>query len=232
MNPRLLAVLIGLMPGAALADVRSCDIPASLPRPHAELPTADQPTRILPIRGYTLSMIWLPEECRRRSGGQSLRCGGPARFVLHGLWPDGEGKEWPQYCAPAAILPARTIRAHYCVTPSPQLIQHEWAKHGTCMAGYSPDRYLALSSRLFAAVRFPGMTRLSRRPMTAAGFTRAFAAANSGMEPGMIRLNLDRQGWLREVWLCLGSDFRRRTCPAGAGGPDAATPVLIRRGRR
>jgi ribonuclease T2 len=58
------------------------------------------------------------------------------------------------------------------------------------------------------------MTALARTPLTAGGFAQAFAAANPGMRPDMVNLNLDRDNWLREVWLCLDTRFRREKCKA------------------
>ena len=182
--------------------------------PYAEGPSAEQPRRIEAIGGYTLALIWAPEHCARPvPGAESLRCGpnGGSGFVLHGLWPDGRGNSWPQWCADAAILSPRTIAAYSAATPSAQLMQHEWAKHGTCM-GITPKAYFKRSTRLFYRVRYPDMAALAHMPVTAGTFTRAFAAANPGMAPDMMTLNLDRDGSLREVWLCLDTKFRRERC--------------------
>lgn len=182
--------------------------------PHAEGPSVEQPRRIEAIGGYTLALIWAPEHCARPvPGAESFRCGpvGKNGFVLHGLWPDGKGKSWPQWCADAAILSPRTIAAFHAATPSAQLLQHEWAKHGTCM-GTTPKAYFKRSNRLFYRVRYPDMVTLSRQPIDAQTFARAFATANPGMTADMVTLNLDQDGWLREVWLCLDTKFRRERC--------------------
>jgi ribonuclease T2 len=151
-------------------------------------------------------------------GAESFQCTDEtgARFVLHGLWPDGVGKSWPQWCAAAPVLPARTIAAHYCATPSAQLLQHEWAKHGTCMPGETPESYFAQSNRLFHGLRFPDMAALARPGLTEGAFAEAFAAGNPGLAAEDIRLNLDKQGWLQEVWLCLDTSFRPMRCAAPA----------------
>lgn len=214
----MIRLLIALSVAGAAHAAPGCPVPANLPMPHAEEPSTDQVQRIEPIGGYTLALIWAPEHCVRAvPGAESFACSDktPQGFVLHGLWPDGQGKSWPQWCAATAILPRRTIIAHYCETPSPQLLQHEWAKHGTCMA-ITPDAYFARSNRLFRTLRFPDMRALAAKPITYGDFTAALAAANRGMRPDMIRLNLDDDGWLREVWLCLDTRFRRRRCAGSA----------------
>lgn len=204
--------------GAAFAAGPADPPPANLPVPHAELP-GDQPVRVVPVTSYTLSLIWTPQHCLRPVGGaESFECNRDtgSRFVLHGLWPDGEGKSWPQWCAATGILPRKVIATHYWATPSPQLMQHEWAKHGTCIAGATPDSYFDQSNRLFYGLRFPDMHKLAAAPTTESKFAQAFAAANPGMEPDSIRLNLDKQGWLQEVWLCLDTAFQSMHCAAPA----------------
>jgi ribonuclease T2 len=194
------------------------DPPPNLPTPHIELP-GDQPVRVVPVTSYTLALIWTPQHCFHAVGGaESFECDRETgtRFVLHGLWPDGEGKNWPQWCAATPILPRKVIVGHYWATPSPQLMQHEWAKHGTCIAGATPDTYFDQSNRLFYGLRFPDMRRMADAPLTESQFTQSFAAANPGLEPDSIRLNLDRQGWLQEVWLCLDTGYRSMHCAAPA----------------
>jgi ribonuclease T2 len=200
----------------ALASA-ACQPPTTLPRPVPDGPSPSQPRRLLPVGGYTLALIWSPEQCRR-GGGDEIDCRTASGFVLHGLWVDGKGREWPQYCAPARLLPAATIRANYCLTPSVQLLQHEWAKHGTCMAGATPERYFATARRLYAPLRAPAMDALARRErLTVGQFASAFQRANR-LPPGSVRLNLSRSGWLREVWLCLDRRMAAQRCPAHQGG--------------
>jgi ribonuclease T2 len=225
-----------LVPGAALAQAAQCDIPARLPRVHLEGPTASEPARRLAIGGYTLSLIWSPQYCRTRlrSAEDAIQCGGGNGprfgFTLHGLWPDGIGKDWPQYCKSAGLVPEKVVRSTLCSTPSPQLIQHEFAKHATCMPGYTPASYFARSTGLYAKLAFPDMDSLSRRPQTAASVARAFARVNPTLRPDMIRLLLNRQGWLEELWICHDTRFTPTACRPG--GPRGTTRVKIWRGRK
>jgi ribonuclease T2 len=225
----LSALVAALAPGIAFGQAKVCLPPVSLPRPVPDLPTADQPSRVLPIGSYTLAITWSPQFCR--SGGFSpaarFQCGSGNSFgfSLHGLWPDGLGKAWPQYCAAAPLLPPATIASMICTTPSAQLIQHEWAKHGTC-AGMTPDAYFAKASRLYARLRYPDMNALSRAPLTVARFTAAFAAANPGVPASSVRVTASK-GWLDELWLCLDTRFSYERCKAGTGGlaPDARLKI-------
>ena len=228
---------LATMPTVAHAQSYSCSVPRSIASVHPELPSVSEPARRLPIGGYTLAISWAPGFCRDRADSLSARfqCNSGNRFgfTLHGLWPDGRGKIWPQYCVPAKILTPTLIRRNLCATPSAQLLQHEWAKHGTCMPGYSPAQYFARSTALYGRLRYPDMDALSRNSaLTAGDVATAIAAANPRIRADMMRVTADRQGWLEEVWLCLDKRFRYQTCPAHQGGLAAASPIKIWRGPR
>lgn len=232
----LLAVAALAAPAAASAQALSCAIPSRIERPRIDGPTPSQPRRVLPIGSYTLALTWNPQYCRDNGNrsGANFQCGDTNRFgfTLHGLWPDGEGKTWPQYCRAAAPLPEAVLRQNLCVTPSVQLLQHEYAKHGTCM-GIAPAAYFAQARRLYDRVRYPDMDRLSRRTgLTAGQLAAAIARVNPGMTAGMMRITATRQGWLDEVWLCTDKRLRYTTCSTHQGGLAATAPVRIWRGKR
>ncbi|MEH3157814.1 MAG: ribonuclease T [Sphingomonas taxi] len=237
MIARLLAAATLLAaPAVAQAQAYRCAAPATVERPRPDLPNASQPQRLLPIGSYTLAITWAPQYCHDHGRDASARfqCGSGNRFgfTLHGLWPDGVGKDWPQYCRATPLLSREVIRRNICSTPSAQLLQHEWAKHGTCMAGYRPERYFAKSTALYAQLRYPDMDALSRGTLTAAGLAHAMARANPGLEADMMRITANRQGWLDEIWICLDTAFRYQRCPAHQGGLSPNAAVKIWRGAR
>ncbi len=229
-----LALAALAFPAAAHAQALSCTVPDSLPRPRAEGPTASEPRRLLPIGGYTLALSWNPQTCAGVEGrdGNSLQCGrgaiGRFGFVLHGLWPDGKGPQWPQYCRAAALLKSEEIRPALCATPSVQLLQHEWAKHGTCMSRRPAD-YFTRSNALFRGIRYPDMRALAdRRDLTTGTFARAFASANRRLRPEMVKVQTNRQGWLTEVWLCLDTRFAPTACVATQQRISAPLRIALR----
>lgn len=229
-----LALAALLLPVAAQGQALQCTAPAQIDRPRPDLPSPSQPRRVLPIGSYTLAITWSPEYCRTRAGNprDAFQCGGDNRFgfTLHGLWPDGEGKDWPQYCTSAPILSDAVLARNLCVTPSAQLLQHEYAKHGTCM-GVSPTTYFDESRALYQRLRFPDMAALSRRPgLTAGQLAAAIARVNPGITPRSMRITTNRRGWLDEIWLCLDKRRRYTTCRARSGGVTPNTPVKIWRG--
>ncbi len=224
-----LAVLALAAPGAALAQAVQCSPPAQMPRPRPDLPDHDEPRRLMPVGGYTLALSWSPQHCRTARGADdSFQCGGRNGrfgFVLHGLWPDGMGKDWPQYCRSTDLVPRAVIRDNLCTTPSAQLIQHEWAKHGTCMAS-RPELYFNLSRSLYQSLRFPDMRALSRRRnLTVRQFTAAFSAANPRIKPDMIRVRTTRGNWLDELWLCMDRTIEFARCKGGVGNGNAALRI-------
>ncbi|WP_374128116.1 ribonuclease T2 [Sphingomonas sp. 28-62-11] len=223
------------LPGLAHAQAYSCAVPDRVPVPRADGPSASQPKRVLPIGSYTLAITWTPQYCRSNARDESARfqCGSGNRFgfTLHGLWPDGTGETWPQYCKPAEILAPAVIRKNLCATPSPQLLQHEWAKHGTCM-NTTPDGYFDKATGLFGRLRYPDMNVLSRRRLTAGQLATAMARANPGVQANMMRITATRQGWLDEIWLCMDKQLRFAACPAHQGGLAPGNPIKIWRGRR
>ncbi len=231
---RLFGILAALLlPVGVTGQALTCAVPAQIERPRPDTPDARQPRRILPTASYTLALTWGPQFCRER-GEASFQCGTGNRFgfVLHGLWPDGAGRDWPQYCRPVELLSDATIRANLCATPSVQLLQHEWAKHGSCMKGSAND-YFGRATGLYRRLRFPDMDILSRREgLTVGVLAAALARANPGISPAMMRITTARGGWLDEVWLCLDLNFRYRTCRRGQGGAAATTRLKIWRNAR
>jgi ribonuclease T2 len=224
-----------ILPGLAHAQSAQCTIPAQIARPVPDLPGADQPRRVLPIGSYTLALTWSPQYCSGSPRNANFQCGGKNGrfgFTLHGLWPDGVGKDWPQYCRATDLLPRKVIRDTLCSTPSAQLIQHEWAKHGTCMTT-KPELYFGLSRSLYSQIRYPDMVALSKRAsLTVGDFARAFAAANRGLSADMLRVTTTRTGWLDEVWLCMDKAMDYTRCPTHQGGAPNAARLRIAAGPR
>lgn len=230
----MVALLVS--PVAALAQARDCRIPAVLPRPVIDKPEPGE-KRDVPIGGYTLALSWSPEYCRTRlnSNADRFQCGGDAQrfgFVLHGLWPDGRGQQWPQYCRPAALLPDKVVRENLCAMPSVQLQQHEYAKHGTCMNA-APDTYFRTATGLYGRLRYPDMNALSRQPtLTVRKLAEALAVANGGMDPAVFRVLTNRRGWLEEVQLCLDIALKPKRCRASVQGARPTETVKVWRGGR
>lgn len=230
-----LTLALAAVPAPLMAQAYQCRMPDRL----APLPAPDRARsdtrRVVPVTGYTLALSWSPEYCRGREAqpGEALQCSrahGEFGFVLHGLWPEGKTAAYPQYCAsPPAQVPMSVVRATLCDTPSQRLIQHQWDKHGSCMAR-DPAKYFDTATRLYRATRLPDMERLSRRALTHGMLKREIARANAGMMPQAVAIQANGRGWLQEVRICLGLDYRPRSCPAHVRQPRGDTRLRIWRG--
>jgi ribonuclease T2 len=192
----------------AFAQALQCRVPAQLDLP-APL-SQDEPTIRSAIGGYPLAISWSPEFCG---------------FILHGLWPEAQSGAAPQWCSPPLPVSPQTYRDNLCMTPSPWLLQHEWAKHGTCMAR-DPAHYYQAAAILWRSLRLPDPSRIR----SAGEMRAAFAASNPAFTRGGVGLVMGNGGWLRELHLCYGADFMPATCRRDAlGPPDTAVLKVARR---
>lgn len=225
---RALAAL-ALLPAPALAQAHQCSLPDRI-RP-LEAPRPDGPARRLPIAGYTLAVTWSPEFCRTGRDPQGMQCSlrsGHFGFVLHGLWPEAR-RGYPQWCSLTPRPSPALLRQHLCMTPSARLLEHEWAKHGSCMVR-TPQAYFRAAAALWRSIAWPDADRLSRRPDLTVGDLRGeFVAANPDWQAGQVGIVLSRSGWLQEVRLCYGRNFMPARCPRNKiGAPDSAALKIWR----
>lgn len=226
----LLAALLAL-PSPVLAQAYRCTPPRRFDPPRPVRP--DGPSVRVPIAGYTLAVSWSPEFCRNPRDKGSMQCSGANGrfgFVLHGLWPEARGGPAPQWCSRTPRPSPRVVRENLCMTPVPWLIEHEWAKHGSCMVR-TPEAYYRTAGILWRSLRWPDADRLSRlEGLTAGDLRRAFVVANPDWKAEQVGLVLSRNGWLRELRLCYGRDFMPKACDRRSLGPADATALKIWRG--
>ena len=227
----LLALPLLLAGGTAHAQAYECRIPQSPVAVPKIVP--DGPARKMPVIGYTLALSWSPEFCRLAGGTDRFQCSGKhGRFgiVLHGLWPEGGNGRWPQWCPTPRQPSPDLLRKNLCMTPSTQLLAHEWAKHGACMVR-RPETYLKVSRILWNSLTLPDLDRLSRRDgLNARMIREAFTEAYPALTPEMVGLRLNERGWLSEIRICYGKDFRPTRCTAGQFGPRDSVMAKIWRG--
>lgn len=226
---RLAATLL-LLPAPALAQAYQCSLPQRIQLP--DPPRADGPVRHMAITGYTLAASWSPQYCRSARDGQSMQCSGRNGlfgFILHGLWPEGRNG-WPQWCSLTPRPSPALLRQHLCMTPSARLLEHEWAKHGSCMTR-SPQAYFRTASALWHSIAWPDADRLSRRKgLTVGDLRRAFVAAHPDWRADQVGVVLTRGGWLQELRLCYGRSFMPVACPRAKRGASDGEPLKIWRG--
>lgn len=187
--------------------------------------TETAPVRELPRAGadadfdfYVLVLSWSPTHCssdagRGRDDELQCRSGRPFGFVLHGLWPQHE-RGYPQSCEsdqPRSVSSA-VMRDALKLSPSEQLIQHEWEKHGTC-AGLTQEDYFATAALAVEAVKVPRAYVSPQRPIvtTPNDVRRAFLDANRSIPKDGFSATCSRNE-LGEVWVCLDKGLVPRAC--------------------
>ncbi|MFT4913086.1 MAG: ribonuclease T2 [Brevundimonas sp.] len=219
-------------PVVATADAARCDIPTGLTPARPYDAPADEIVRDVDTAYHLLALSWSPQACHSGKDypDPELQCR-DNRFglTLHGLWPNGPADRHPRYCGPAPALQPATVRANFCMTPSPTLQQHEWAAHGTC-GWASAEAYFARASSLWNALVKPDLEAIPADRLTAGAIRDAFVAANPGLPRAGIAVVLADDIWLREVRLCYAADFARIPCPRGTGAPDRQRLRLAPRG--
>jgi ribonuclease T2 len=96
--------------------------------------------------------------------------------------------------------------------PDPSLLQHEWAKHGTC-SGLSPDGYFSAARKAFHAVKVPPKlaalkAQISMPPDQILGL---FSAANAQIPQSALALSCG-SNYLTAIEICLDKSLRPEAC--------------------
>jgi ribonuclease T2 len=228
---RTLALALALLahPVAANAQAYQCSVPQRLDPPREV--RQDGPSRRVAIAGYTLAVSWSPEFCHNDK--VSMQCSGRNGrfgFVLHGLWPEARSGPPPQWCSLTPRPSPALIRQNLCMTPVPWLLEHEWAKHGSCITR-TPEAYFRTSSILWRSLRWPDADQLSRQQgLTVGDLRRAFAASNPDWRERRVGVELSRNGFLRELRLCYDRRFMPADCGRRSFGPPDSAALKIWRG--
>jgi len=167
---------------------------------------------------YVLVLSWSPTHCsseqgRGRDDDLQCRSGRPYGFVLHGLWPQHE-RGYPEDCPTDEPRTVGDDLMHDMleISPSAQLIQHEWRKHGTC-AGLSQADYFAAAAKAFRSVVIPPPYQAPKRVVTTTpdDVRDAFLSANTNFARDGVSATCRRND-LAEVWVCLDRSFAPRAC--------------------
>ena len=218
--------LLGL-PSIALA-AKQCAVPSAIRPMKAERPPPGR-TVSAPVTGHILALSWSPQFCKEHRGEKkyATQCEGQNfGFILHGLWADGDSFNDPQWCKRVTPVPVEIMRQTFCATPSLTLMQHEWAKHGSCIES-DPGRYFRAAIQAYDAIRYPDIDALARKEIDVGDFVAAFVAANPGLTADMVRIDQTPLGYLQELRICLDRSYRPRACPGDIGGSGAGSRLRI-----
>ncbi len=160
---------------------------------------------------YVLALSWSPSFCEKKGESRgSVQCatGRNIGFTAHGLWPQFSSS-YPTNC-PAGERPVQRsiIEGAKDIFPDESLARYQWRKHGSC-SNADPERYFADTRRAVAKVRIPEKFRSVKQPFSLQrlDIERAFASANPGLRPEMMRVMCSR-GQLQEVRICFDKTLR------------------------
>jgi ribonuclease T2 len=211
--------------GCALAGVLLLNGAASFARHHHHAkPATGTPGQ---FDYYVLTLSWSPSYCLSHQDDRA-QCGGKGYgFVLHGLWPQFEAGNWPQFCGSDGPLASDAQQLGATLYPDPALMQHEWQRHGTC-SGLDALTYFRTADRAQAAVRLPTQFAAPRsdQSMSAAQIASEFRRANPSIPEDGLIVACGR-GELSEVRMCLTRDLAPRSCGRGVHNSCPAVPVDI-----
>jgi len=162
---------------------------------------------------YLLNLSWAPEFCAAHAGQVSSSECDPAHhfgFVVHGLWPEDDTGSYPQDCGSSSPVSQSIVQHMLTIMPNRGLIQHEWARHGTCTNLTAQDYFNQIDTA-FRKVHIPPEYRNPAAPVTAspAQIEQKFAQANNA-PAGAFRV-VCSQAEL-DVEACLTKDLQFRQC--------------------
>ena len=176
---------------------------------------------------YLMSLSWSPTYCLTHQYDRAQCAGKGYGFVLHGLWPQYESGGYPHNCADSPLT-ADAEAIGETLYPSPKLVQHEWAQHGTC-SGMDAVAYFHTADRATAAVRIPAVFEAPLTTLVMSGdeIASAFRAANPTLPEDALTVACSR-GQLSEVRICLTRALTVRSCGRGVRSSCPLAPVQIR----
>jgi ribonuclease T2 len=167
---------------------------------------------------YLLSLSWAPNYCASHPTDSSSECkaGNHTAFVLHGLWPSSNNNPMqPLSCAPARPVASDIVQHMLEYFPDKGLIQHEWAKHGTC-SGLTSAQYFGKVEQAFKAVQVPDRYKKLNhsQQISVHDVEQDFAQANNAPAEAF-RLSCHAEQ-LVALEACLDKDLHYLECPANA----------------
>jgi ribonuclease T2 len=170
---------------------------------------------------YVLSLSWAPEFCSQpdEAAAHPRECasGRGVGFVVHGLWPEVREGKSPESCESTQRVPKNVVNLALPYMMSTDLLQHEWAAHGTC-TGLSATDYFFDLIQARSAVQIP-IQLISVEVPVSEGLLQiedAFQAINTSFPKGAFRAAC-RNASLSEVRICFARDLKPVECPARLG---------------
>jgi ribonuclease T2 len=165
---------------------------------------------------YVLALSWSPAFCASQSeGAHPQQCGLEKRFsfVVHGLWPQ-YNKGWPQDCAtsqPTSVHPD-LVFDNLDMMPSTKLINHEWAKHGTC-SGLNQAKYFEAARMAKDSIAIPPEYQSPKSYITTSPseLKQKILALNPQLSDASMSVTC-KDRTLQEVRICMDKNLKPLAC--------------------
>jgi ribonuclease T2 len=162
---------------------------------------------------YVLNLSWAPDFCNnmktltpqeRTAAGNDMQCATPQGFVLHGLWPQNFNGSYPTNCS---SKPAHEdLERNLDMTPNLALLNHEWAKHGTCTT-LSPSTFFATARQAYTSVSIPEEFKVIQKDteLSPVAILSMFYRANNTFPQGSFALSC-KDNRLTAIEACFSKD--------------------------
>lgn len=178
---------------------------------------------------YQFTLSWAPEFCATQGANRSSSECDPRKhygLVVHGLWPQNNDGSWPSDCQNPSPVSNEIVREMLPIMPARGLIQHEWAKHGTC-SGLAVQDYFSHVQQLYKKIKVPQQFQQPKQEMDLdpRKIEQSFTDANAAPQ-GAFRVSC-RNGDLVEIDICVTKDFQYRACGKGSGKCNAPTVKVL-----
>jgi ribonuclease T2 len=180
-----------------------------------------------PFDYYVLSLSWAPGFCADppNAAANPKECA-PGRhtgFVLHGLWPEANAGANPESCEKTKPVSKAVLNLMAPYMPSPSLVQHEWATHGTC-SGLTPADYFTEAIQARVAVQLPVQITAVDEAVNESPeqIESQFAGANPSFPAKAFRTAC-KGGDFVEIRVCFDKNLKGLECTASAGECTGAT---------
>jgi ribonuclease T2 len=192
-----------------------CSLTANGFAKHKKQPAAPSDATAGDFDYFLLTLSWAPEFCATNPNGRTSAECDPKKhmgLVVHGLWPQYDNGKWPEDCASAQPVATSTVDHMMPIMPGKTLIQHEWAKHGTC-SGLSTQDYFGAIEKLYNVLTVPDdFKKPSDSAQTnASKVEKEFASANNA-PVGAFRVSCP-QNEFSAVEVCISKDMQYQACP-------------------
>lgn len=180
---------------------------------------------------YMLVLSYAPDFCDQAGGNKDPRECGAGRhvgFVVHGMWPENDTSRGPENCGPASPVSQAIIQLTLNYIPTPSLIQHEWATHGTCSGMAAADYFAALRKARDSVNITADLNQPSQKiQLSPAQIESKLAAANPSFPRAAFRSSCYKNGELQEVRICMDKNLGPRACGSSAGECTAPAVTLL-----